>query len=183
MTNPKDSVGAKKAPLGVVPVALVIGVAPAMAVGAKKYGPFNWRGQPVQVMTYIEAIQRHLYAFVDGQDVAEDTGVSHLAHAGAGLAILMDAYALNRVIDNRPEKGPAADMLREQDKSEPVVPTDSILLERDNPLLAMALGTEPVRRSLCICPPVRASYGDHLLTCPRYEVDLDEPYRDVGGQG
>lgn len=115
--NPKDLVGAKKSPLGVVPPALMLGAAPAMAVGANKYGPFNWRAQPVQVMTYIEAIQRHLFAFSDGQDVAEDTGVSHLGHAAAGLGILMDAFAMGNVIDNRPQAGPAADMLREQDKS------------------------------------------------------------------
>lgn len=115
--NPKDIVGAKKSPLGFVPPALVIGTAPAMAVGAEKYGPFNWRERPVQVMTYIEAILRHMYAFMDGQDVAEDTGVSHLGHAAASLGILMDAFSLDRVIDNRPKGGPAADILRSQDKS------------------------------------------------------------------
>lgn len=117
--NPKDLVGAKKAPLGVVPMALLVGVAPAMHVGAQKYGPFNWREQPVQVMTYLEAILRHITAFIDRQDVAEDTGISHLAHAGASIGILMDAFASDNVIDNRPIEGPVPAMLRAQDNSAP----------------------------------------------------------------
>jgi hypothetical protein len=115
--NPKDLVGAKKAPLALVPVAGAIFSAPAHANGAGKYGPFNWRNQPVQLMTYIEAVQRHLAAFVDGQDLAEDTGIHHVAHAIAGLNIIADAMGLGNLIDNRPAKGPAADMLRAQDKS------------------------------------------------------------------
>jgi len=79
--NPKDIVGAKKAPLGFVPPALYIGAAEGMAIGADKYGPFNWRGHlPIQYMTYVEAMLRHLLALVDGQDLAEDTGVHHLKH-------------------------------------------------------------------------------------------------------
>lgn len=116
--NPKDLVGAKKAPLALVPPALVIGAAEAMAVGAEKYGPYNWRAYPVQVMTYVEAAMRHLLAFADGQDDAEDTGVHHLKHVVAGMGILLDSIALGTAEDNRPMKGPAADLLRQQDKTE-----------------------------------------------------------------
>lgn len=115
--NPKDAIGAKKAPLGYVPAAAVIGPAPAMEIGAIKYGPFNWRAQPVQAMTYVEAALRHLYAWIDGQDDAEDTGISHISHAQAGLAILQDAIMSGNLIDNRPPKGPAADALRSLDRS------------------------------------------------------------------
>lgn len=116
--NPKDLVGAKKAPLGLVPPALEIGAAEAMAIGAEKYGPFNWRDQPIQYMTYLEAMKRHLDALIDGQDLAEDTGVHHLKHVVAGGGILLDALAIpGGVVDNRPPKGPAADLLRAQDKT------------------------------------------------------------------
>ena len=120
MTNPKDSVGAKKAPLALVPPALVIGASEAMAVGAKKYGPYNWRMQPVQAMTYAEALLRHLLAWMDGQDEAEDTGIHHWKHIAAGAAIVLDALEANNLIDNRPAgAGPASEMLRKLDKSEP----------------------------------------------------------------
>ncbi len=115
--NPKDLVGAKKAPLALVPAALVIGASEAMQNGAEKYGPFNWREYPVQMMTYLEAMQRHIAALIDGQDLAEDTGIHHLKHIVASGGILLDSMELDILIDNRPPKGPAADMLRKLDKS------------------------------------------------------------------
>ena len=118
MSNPKDLVGAKKAPLDLVPEAGAIMSAPAHKNGADKYGAFNWRENPVQAMTYVAAIKRHLAAWIDGQDLAEDTGIHHFSHIIAGMNILADAMALGNLIDNRPTSGPAADMLRAQDKSE-----------------------------------------------------------------
>lgn len=116
--NPKDLVGAKKAPLGLVPPALEIGAAEALANGAAKYGPYNWREQPVEYMTYLVAMKRHINALIDGQDYAEDTGIHHLHHIVAGGGILIDAKGIpGGLIDNRPPKGPAADMLRAQDRT------------------------------------------------------------------
>lgn len=124
--NPKDLVGAKKAPLALVPPAAVIGMAEAFGNGAAKYGPYNWRDQPIQVLTYLEAAERHILAFRDGQDHAEDTGIHHIAHAMAGLAILYDALMSDRVVDNRPISGPAADLLRAQDRSTPPVAAPAV---------------------------------------------------------
>jgi hypothetical protein len=93
--------------------------APAHQNGMEKYGAFNWRLNPVQLMTYLAAIRRHLDAFIDGQDEAEDTHIHHLSHMLASMNIIADALALGNLIDNRPPKGPAADMLRAQDKSVP----------------------------------------------------------------
>jgi hypothetical protein len=117
--NPKDLIGAKKAPLTLVPAALVIAVADAMQNGAEKYGAFNWRepGKPIQVMTYVEAAQRHLAAYVDGEDLAPDSRVLHLGHAGACIAILLDATEGGFAVDNRPPAGPASKMLAERDRS------------------------------------------------------------------
>lgn len=117
MTNPKDLVGASKAPLRYVPPALMIEASGPMEDGAIKYGPFNWRQYPVEVVTYVEAAIRHLFAFLDGQDNAEDSGHSHIGHAIAGLGIVADSKALGTLIDNRFTAGPAADMLRARDKS------------------------------------------------------------------
>lgn len=116
--NPKDSVGAKKAPLRYVPSALVIGASEAMNVGQAKYGPFNWRKQPVSAMTYAEAVERHLAAWKDGQDDAEDTGINPWKHIAAGAAIVLDAMGIEGgLLDDRPDAGPAADLLRQLDKS------------------------------------------------------------------
>jgi hypothetical protein len=115
--NPKDAVGVKKAALRFVPPALMIEASGPMADGAGKYGPFNWRDIPIENVGYIEAVFRHLFAYLDGQDNAEDSGHSHLGHAIAGLGILADATANGNLIDTRYSKGPAADMLRARDRS------------------------------------------------------------------
>lgn len=117
MSNPKDLVGAKKAPLRYVPPAGAIESSGPHEDGAIKYGPFNWRETPVEMVTYLEAIDRHLAALKDGQDVAEDSGYSHIGHIIAGANIIADAKAHGTLIDNRFAKGPAADMLRARDKS------------------------------------------------------------------
>jgi len=114
VSNPKDSIGEVKCPLHLVPAALDIFVAQAMKDGAEKYGPYNWREHPIQAHVYIAAIRRHLNAWYDGEDDAQDSGVNHLAHAAAGLGILLDALACNNLIDDRPTPGPSARLLKEQ---------------------------------------------------------------------
>lgn len=112
--NPKDRVGSKKVNLALVPPGALVEMAKCMEDGAKKYGAYNWReqGKPVQEMTYIAAALRHLQAYLDGEDEAQDSGHSHLAHAMAGLAVLVDAKLVGNSVDNRPFKGKAGEMLK-----------------------------------------------------------------------
>ena len=72
--------------------------------GAGKYGPFNWRDNPVEAMTYIAAAKRHLGSFLEGEWLASD-GVQHLGHVMACCAIILDAKASGTLIDNRPSPG------------------------------------------------------------------------------
>jgi hypothetical protein len=124
-TNPKDLLGVRKAALRFVPPALVIAASDAMADGAEKYGPMNWRTTKVRMTVYLEAIERHLLALKDGQDNAEDSGHRHLAHIAACCGIVLDAEAHGSLIDDRFEPGPAADMLRERDRTlQPTTVTD-----------------------------------------------------------
>lgn len=104
--NPKSITGATKAPLHLNPSSAAIHQAAAHADGAAKYGPFNWRDRPVAVSVYISAIKRHLDAYYDdSEQVAADSGVHHLGHAMAGLAILLDAEAVGTLVDDRPKAG------------------------------------------------------------------------------
>lgn len=113
--NPKDIIGATKPNLALVPSSAIIGMALSFQNGAEKYGPFNWRekGKPVQYMTYLSADLRHTYEFIDGEDVARDSLLSHLAHKMAGIAVLYDAIACGNAVDNRPPKGVAADLIEQ----------------------------------------------------------------------
>ena len=109
--NPKDVVGSKKPPLHLIPAAAEITESLAMAVGAKKYGQFNWRWKKVKASIYIAAARRHLAQWFDGQDEDPETGVSHLAHARACLGILLDAMSLDQMIDDRPGTGAAPELI------------------------------------------------------------------------
>jgi hypothetical protein len=120
LENPKHAAGARKIPLHLVPPALEIAAARALAEGAELYGPYNWRLIPVRVTDYIAAIRRHAGQMLDGEDVDPEsvTGKTHLEGLIACAAILADSIALEIAIDDRPPKGPAPRLLRDPQKLE-----------------------------------------------------------------
>jgi hypothetical protein len=83
-------------------------LARALEDGAKKYGPFNWRTHPISSSTYRSARLRHDDAYWDGEDVASDSKIHHLAHLMACCAIEIDALELGMLVDDRPPKGSSA---------------------------------------------------------------------------
>lgn len=117
VANPKDLVGAKKVPLGLLPAAGIIYGAVAMADGAAKYGPYNWRDKKVRMTIYLDAIERHLLAMRDGEDNASDSHHPHLGHIIACASILADAVEGDFLLDDRPLPGPAARVLAKFDHS------------------------------------------------------------------
>lgn len=106
--NPKTIHGVAKAPLHLVPPSAIHYEALAFKDGANKYGPYNWRGHKVSASVYYAAARRHLDAWWDGQTAATDSGVHHLGHSRACLAILLDAESLGQLNDDRPLPGMAA---------------------------------------------------------------------------
>ena len=100
--NPKDILGMKKPSLSAIPFPAVYAVGRAMADGERKYGRFNWRDNKVNSDVYVDAAMRHLLAWNDGEEVAEDSGAHHLAHAAACLMILLDAQYTDSMNDQRP---------------------------------------------------------------------------------
>lgn len=106
-SNPKTLVGITKPPLHAIPPSALLHLGLAMVNGERKYGPFNWRDDPVSFSVYYDAAMRHWLAAWDGEDVAPDSGVLHLGHAMACAAILIDAAACGTLNDDRPKvKGP-----------------------------------------------------------------------------
>jgi len=110
-TNPKDLVGLTKIPLGLLPAAGKIYGALAMVDGAAKYSSYNWREKKVRMTIYLDAIERHLLAFRDGEDTAQDSGVNHLGHIISCASILADATEGGFLIDDRPQPGPCSKIL------------------------------------------------------------------------
>jgi hypothetical protein len=102
-TNPKDLVGNTKVSLTKLPAIAVAQGAMAMMDGAEKYGPYNWRDKEVIAGIYVDAALRHLQCWFEGQECASDSKVHHLGHAIACCAILLDAQAKGKLVDNRPK--------------------------------------------------------------------------------
>lgn len=111
--NPKTAVGAKKIPLELVPPSAVHALAEAFSDGAKKYGPYNWREKTISSSIYYGAALRHLQAWWDGEDCAEDSGLPHLYHALACIAMVIDGKSVGKLNDNRPPKGAAASIQKD----------------------------------------------------------------------
>ena len=111
--NPKDRIGVHKPPLHLIPPAAEILESTVMALGAKKYGAFNWRTANVKASVYVAAARRHLLQWFDGQNDDTESCVSHLAHARACLGILLDAAATGHLIDDRPSPGVSAQLIEQ----------------------------------------------------------------------
>jgi Domain of unknown function (DUF5664)/Domain of unknown function (DUF4406) len=106
-TNPKDALGKLKPSLHLIPPVANVIESVVMALGAKKYGAFNWRGKTVAASVYVSAALRHLAAYMDGENGDAESGVSHLAHVRACMGILLDAEAQGMLVDDRPAEGKA----------------------------------------------------------------------------
>ncbi len=100
----------RKLPIWLVPRALIDGAARALQHGAKKYAPGNW----MRGMDYSEvysALQRHLLAWNEGEDIDPDSGLNHLDHAAACLGFLSEYVARSEYarFDNRLKRQKAGD--------------------------------------------------------------------------
>lgn len=102
--NPKDRVGSDKLPLHLWPTTASAMGCVALLNGALKYGRSNWRAIGVRSSIYYDACSRHLAAWFEGED-ADEEGVPHLASALACLAIVVDAQAAGKLIDDRQYPG------------------------------------------------------------------------------
>ena len=103
MSDPKGPAGAIKPQLQIIPPGhRDREVARALSLGSAKYGPWNWRHNKVELMTYLGSMQRHIAAMIDGQDLDPESGAHHLGHVASGCAIVLDAAHHRTLIDNRP---------------------------------------------------------------------------------
>jgi len=100
--NPKDIAGSKKCPMHLLPPVALEKTAWVHGIGAAKYQKFNWRDKQISASQYVAAIMRHLMAWHYGQDDDTESGITHLAHIGATVNILMDSEDNGCLIDDRP---------------------------------------------------------------------------------
>lgn len=78
-----------KPPLDLIPRELVEAAARAFAFGAKKYARGNWLLGGLTQGRLLASLFRHLFAYSNGEDIDEESGLCHLDNAAATLAMLL----------------------------------------------------------------------------------------------
>jgi hypothetical protein len=106
-TNPKDGIGFDKAPMfSYIPRGVIAELGLAMLEGGHKYGRHNYRPAGVRVSIYLDAADRHMSAFWEGEDNDPDSKatLSHITKAIASLTVLRDSMIQSNFIDDRPPR-------------------------------------------------------------------------------
>jgi len=85
----------EKPRLDLVEPSFLLGLADVLTYGARKYAPNNWR-EGIDASRLYAALQRHLLAFWQGEDIDPESGLPHLSHAACELMFLQ------WMTDNRP---------------------------------------------------------------------------------
>lgn len=116
-TNPKDAVAVGKVYLRSVMPAEVLGeVSLALLEGALKYGRHNYREAGVRASVYLDATARHLDAWLEGQNIDPDSGLSHVTKAIASLVVLRDSMLQRNWVDDRPPRARNVNWVRRQNR-------------------------------------------------------------------
>lgn len=94
---------ANKPNLALIPKEAMWMMGQAFSYGAKKYGEENHK-DGLAIKRQLAAALRHIYQFLDGEDIDPESGLNHLGHALASVA--MAAYTLenNKDFDDRYKK-------------------------------------------------------------------------------
>ena len=74
---------------GLVPPLALKATVDVLTFGAEKYEPDNWKHVPDSKRRYFDALQRHVWAWKEGEQLDPESGRHHLAHA---LCCLMFLY-------------------------------------------------------------------------------------------
>lgn len=70
-------------------------VVKVLEFGARKYARDNWQHVEGGMQRYQAAAFRHLIAYNQGEKIDQETGLSHLAHAGCCLLFLLSLEKRN----------------------------------------------------------------------------------------
>lgn len=89
-----------KPPVGLLDPFALSTMAQIMSFGSQKYGRFNWRNGLVFSRFY-DAALRHIFAFIDGEDLDPESGLPHLGHAMCNLMFLLRTQKERPDFDDR----------------------------------------------------------------------------------
>ncbi len=103
-SNPKDAAATTRIPLWLLSPIAKAHWSLAQFAGTVKYGAWNWRVAGVRSSVYLSAMQRHIDAYVSGEEHDPIDGTHHLGNVMACAAILLDAQAAGKLTDDRPPR-------------------------------------------------------------------------------
>lgn len=106
-TNPKDAAATGRVPLGLLSPIAKAHWALAQHCGRAKYGAWNWREAGARASIYLDAIGRHADGYLSGETYDPVDNTHHLGNVMACCAILLEAEAAGKLVDDRP---PTLDM-------------------------------------------------------------------------
>jgi len=93
-----------KNPLHLVPPSLVFAVGEVLEKGASKYAERNWE-KGMSWCTVYGCLMRHIMKWASPfhSDKDEETGLNHLYHAAANIAMLIEYQFSHPSLDDRPK--------------------------------------------------------------------------------
>lgn len=90
----------EKPTMAIIPQIAKEEMAKAFTYGAKKYGAYNWCNG-IAVTRLLSAAERHISAFLKGEDVDSESGNLHLGHALASIAMALETAKFKPEFDDR----------------------------------------------------------------------------------
>jgi hypothetical protein len=75
---------------GLLPPLALRATVDVLTFGAEKYEPDNWQRVPDSKRRYFDALQRHLWQWKEGEQIDQESGLPHLAHAMCCLMFLYE---------------------------------------------------------------------------------------------
>jgi hypothetical protein len=92
--QPTQEIGRKfdggKLMYGLLPPLALEETVKVLTFGAQKYEPDNWQFVPDSKRRYFDALQRHLWAWKQSEQIDQESGLPHLAHAMCCLMFLYE---------------------------------------------------------------------------------------------
>jgi hypothetical protein len=91
-----------KTELNLLPVLALEKIGSVFSFGAKKYSNYNW-SKGLLYSRIFAATLRHLFSWWKGEELDEESGKSHLYHAGCCILMLIETQELELGEDDRPQ--------------------------------------------------------------------------------
>lgn len=101
-----------KPPVALVAPEYILGTAEVLGFGANKYAAGNWACGSFEASRLVSAMQRHVMAYMSGEDKDPESGLHHLYHASCCLMFLTAQMERGQLTDDRALVGAAKETLR-----------------------------------------------------------------------